>query len=143
MPTCCRARWSDRARLGEIVFDDAGARRDLEAIIHPEVRAAIERFFAALPPGTPLAVADIPLLFETGRERDFDIVIAAVCDEAMQIDRVIKRDRLSREQAERRVRAQLPTEQKARRADFVIRTDGTFEETDQQIRTVVERLRRG
>ena len=59
----------DRPALAAIVFSDSAARRDLEAIVHPAVRAAIDAFFAAVPPATPFAVADIPLLFETGRDR--------------------------------------------------------------------------
>src|SRR5688572_16778090 len=61
----------NRPRLASIVFSDSAARRDLEAIIHPAVRAAIDRFLAEAPPSTPFAVADIPLLFETGRAGEF------------------------------------------------------------------------
>ena len=132
----------DRSALADIVFRDQRARTDLEAIIHPEVRARTEQFFAALPAGTPFAVADIPLLFETGRDRDFDVVIVAACAEAMQIARVVKRDGATPEQAEARVRAQLPIDEKVRRADLVVRTDGTFEETDRQIADVLDALRR-
>jgi dephospho-CoA kinase len=132
----------DRPRLADIVFHDEQARRDLEAIVHPAVRTRTEEFFAALPAATPFAVADIPLLFETGRDRDFDLVIVAVCSEAMQIDRVMARDGATRAQAEARVRAQMPIRDKARRAHFVIRTDGTFAQTDQEIRDVLGELRR-
>ena len=131
----------DRARLGEQVFRDAGARRDLEAIVHPVVRRGITEFFRALPPGTPLAVADIPLLFETHGERNFDKVIVVACLAATQIERVIVRDGLSREAATQRVAAQLPIEEKVRRADYVIRTDGTFAETDAQVAAVLASLR--
>jgi dephospho-CoA kinase len=131
----------DRARLGEQVFRDAGARRDLEAIVHPVVRRGITQFFRALPPGTPLAVADIPLLFETHGERNFDKVIVVACLTATQIERVIVRDGLSREAAAQRVAAQLPIEEKVRRADYVIRTDGTFAETDAQVAAVLASLR--
>ena len=62
----------DRARLGEIVFRDTDARRDLEAILHPLIRAAMEERFRELPPDTALAIADVPLLYETGRQRHFD-----------------------------------------------------------------------
>ena len=131
----------DRARLGEQVFRDAGARRDLEAIVHPVVRRGITEFFRALPPDTPLAVADIPLLFETHGERNFDKVIVVACLAATQIERVIVRDGLSREAAAQRVAAQLPIEEKVRRADYVIRTDGTFAETDAQVAAVLASLR--
>ena len=68
----------DRKALGSIVFGDEQARRDLEAIVHPAVYQAIEAWFAALPP-VPCAVADIPLLYETGREADFDTVVVTAC----------------------------------------------------------------
>jgi dephospho-CoA kinase len=132
----------DRQALAGIVFRDAEARRDLEAIVHPEVRARTAAFFAALPEETPFAVADIPLLFETGGERRFDQVIVAACGEPAQIERVMQRDGATREQAEARIRAQIPIDEKVRRADYAIRTDGTFEETDRQIAQVLAVLRR-
>ena len=130
----------DRARLGEIVFRDEAARRDLEAIVHPVVRVATEHFFAQLPPDTPCAVADIPLLYETGRDRQFDAVIVVACDRATQVERVVARDGLSRAEAERRVAAQWPIAEKVARADYVIRTDGTFAETDEQVDRLLEKL---
>lgn len=130
----------NRPRLGDLVFRDEAARRDLENIIHPYVRRGIAEFFEQLPPETPLAIADIPLLFETRQERRFDKVIVVACERASQIDRVMARDRLAREDAERRVNAQLPIEEKVRRADFVIRTDGTFAETDLQVERVLASL---
>jgi len=130
----------DRARLGEIVFRDEAARRDLEAIVHPVVRVATEQFFAQLPRDTPCAVADIPLLYETGRDRQFDAVIVVACDRATQVERVVARDGLSRAEAERRVAAQWPIAEKVARADYVIRTDGTFAETDEQVDRLLEKL---
>src|SRR5687767_4159706 len=65
----------NRGKLAKIVFADPEARRALEAIVHPDVRRAMDRWFASLDPHThPYAIADIPLLFEVGRERDFDAV---------------------------------------------------------------------
>ena len=123
----------DRRRLGSIVFADAPARRDLEQIIHPSVRRAIDGFFTALPPDTPFGVADIPLLYETGRQSDFDAVIVVACDPATQVTRVMARDTLAREEAERRVAAQLSIEEKARRADYVVDSTGTHADTDRQV----------
>jgi dephospho-CoA kinase len=131
----------DRARLGEVVFSDASARRDLEAIVHPIVRARMGEFFDHLPAGTRVAVADIPLLYETGRERAFDKVIVAACTPATQIERIMARDRLSREAAQQRLAAQMPIDEKVKRADYVIRTDGTHAETDAQVERVLESLR--
>jgi dephospho-CoA kinase len=131
----------DRARLGAIVFQDDAARRDLEAIVHPQVRRRIDEFFAQLPRGTAFAIADIPLLYETGRENDFDQVIVVASARPAQIERVIARDGLTREDAERRVAAQWPIEDKVARADYVIRSDGTFAETEAQVAQLLRSLR--
>jgi len=134
----------DRRKLGSIVFQDSVARRDLEDIIHPAVRRAIDDWFASLANKTPrFAIADIPLLFETGRHREFDVVIVAECAPSTQITRVMARDGVSESDARARVAAQMPIEEKVRRADHVINTDGSFEDTKQQVRKVYESLVRG
>ena len=116
----------DRAALAAIVFSDRTARAALEAIVHPEVRRRIREWFVSLPPQTPLAIADIPLLFETGQEHDFDRVIVCACDPAEQLRRLIARNGLSEEAARQRLAAQWPIAEKVARAHHVIRTDGTF-----------------
>jgi len=131
----------DRRKLGSIVFQDSVARRDLEDIIHPAVRRAIDDWFASLANKTPrFAIADIPLLFETGRHREFDVVIVAECAPSTQITRVMARDGVSESDARARVAAQMPIEEKVRRADHVINTDGSFEETNRQVRRVFDAL---
>jgi dephospho-CoA kinase len=130
----------DRRYVADVVFRDPEARRDLEAIIHPVVRREIEAFFDSVGPGSPFAVADIPLLYETGRDQDFEAVVVAACSPALQIARVIARDRSTREDAERRMRAQWPIDQKAAMADYVIRTDGTFEETNAAVTSLIATL---
>jgi dephospho-CoA kinase len=130
----------DRSRLGSIVFRDQRARRDLEAIVHPVVRQRIDEFFDRLPADTPFAVADIPLLYETGREDRFDKVIVVACTRARQVERVVARDGLTREEAERRVASQLPIDDKMKKADYVIRTDGTHAETDAQVAELLSLL---
>jgi len=132
----------DRSALAAIVFSDAQARRALESIVHPTVRAGIDRFFADLPPETPVAVADVPLLYETGRDADFDAVIVVSCPAAMQRERVMQRDGATWDEAARRIAAQLPIHDKTKRADYVIRTDGTFAETDRQIARLLQVLSR-
>jgi dephospho-CoA kinase len=126
----------DRAALGRLVFSDRSARADLEAIVHPEVYRGISAWFADLPSGTRLALADIPLLFETGHEHDFEQVVVCACDPAEQFRRVVSRDRLTAEEARARLAAQWPIAEKVRRAHHVIRTDGTFADTEAQVRTV-------
>jgi dephospho-CoA kinase len=132
----------NREALGAIVFADDVARRELEAIVHPAVYRAIEagmRAFAKLA-NSPLAVAEIPLLYETGRAIDFDRVIVTACADDLQLKRLIGRG-LSETRARQILAAQKPTAEKAALADFVIRTDGEKSETDEQVREVLQALR--
>ena len=132
----------ERGALGRIVFDDARARRDLEAILHPRVYRAIGEWFGALgDAGEPMGIADIPLLYETGRDIDYDAVIVASCPPAMQIERLMHRNGLSRREAEQRLAAQMPIAEKTARAGYVIDTSGSFEETENQVRGVLAELR--
>jgi dephospho-CoA kinase len=130
----------DRASLGRIVFNDRGARADLEAIVHPEVYRRISEWLATLPLRTRVAIADIPLLFETGHTHDFDRVVVVTCDPREQVRRIIARDGLSEREARARLDSQWPIEEKEARADYVIKTDGTVVDTDSQVRTVYELL---
>jgi dephospho-CoA kinase len=133
----------NRRAMADLVFRDADARRDLERIIHPEVRHATDLWFRSLDPAAhPFAIADIPLLFESGREGDFDAVVATTCEPDTQIQRLMMRDSLSEPEARQRIAAQLPLPQKVRRADFVIDTDGSYEQTDTAVVRVMEALRK-
>jgi len=131
----------DRAKLGPIVFTDPAARRDLEAIVHPAVYRAILAGLSgfALTGDYPFAVVDVPLLYETGGQKDFDRVIVTACPPEMQVARLIERG-MTEQAARQRLAAQWPTEEKTARADFVVRTDGTFEETDRQVDEIYRKL---
>jgi dephospho-CoA kinase len=131
----------DRAKLGPIVFGDAAARRDLEAVVHPAVYRAITAAVRAFElVGTyAFLVVDVPLLFETGHATDFDRVIVTACSPERQIARLVARG-LTEEAARQRLAAQLPTADKIARADFVIHTEGSFEDTDRQIDQVLAAL---
>ena len=131
----------DRGKLGPIVFADPAARRDLEAIVHPTVYRAIAAGIRAFElSGTyPFVVVDVPLLFETGGDEAFDRVIVTVCPREMQIARLRERG-LKDDAIDQRLAAQWPTDQKAARADWVIETDGSFEETSAQIDRIVAAL---
>ena len=132
----------DRRKLGPVVFADAGARRDLEAIVHPAVYRAITAGLRGfeLVGDTPIAIVDIPLLYETDRQKSFDCVVATVCSEAAQVARLKERG-LTEDAARQRLAAQMPAEEKGARADYMIRTDGSFAETDEGVRRVFEALR--
>ncbi len=134
----------DRAALGDIVFHDAQARADLEAIIHPRVYAAINDWFRNLR-HAPFGVADIPLLFETGRAADFDRVLVTSCRPEQQRERLLRRG-LSAADAEARIAAQLPLEEKLARARDagvaidLIDTSGAPAATDAAVDRLIERL---
>jgi dephospho-CoA kinase len=85
---------------------------------------------------------DIPLLYETGHAAEFDRVVLTVCPVDRQVARLVERG-MSEGEARLRIGAQMATSDKASRADFIIRTDGTFEETDRQVEDVFARLRGG
>ena len=132
----------NRKKLGAIVFHDAQARRDLEQIVHPYVREMTERWFASLDSErVPFAVADIPLLFEGHRETDFEVVVVTACDPATQLNRLMARDGLPEADARQRIAAQWPLQEKIAKADYVIRTDGSFDDTNRQVDEIVSRLR--
>ena len=130
----------DRAALWRIVFEDSRARAALEAIVHPEVYRRIREWFVNLPSASRVAIADIPLVFETGHNHDFDAVIVAACRPDEQVRRVMARDGLSEHDARARLAAQWPIEEKVKRADHVIWTDRSFAETDAQIAEVLSKL---
>jgi dephospho-CoA kinase len=129
-----------RRTLAHLVFSEAEARRALETIIHPIVRQAIDEWFLSLKRDQyPFALADIPLLFETGRNRDFDAVVVAACDPDTQRRRLLKRG-MTDEEAQQRIAAQLSIADKIERADYVVRTDGPMAETDRQVAETLDAL---
>ena len=132
----------DRGELGPMVFADASARRELEAIVHPAVFRAIAaglRAFELMGDGA-FAVVDVPLLYETGAEKTFDKVIVTACAPETQLARLVARG-LTEDAARQRLAAQWPTERKTSRADFVIKTGGSVAGTDEQVARVMETLK--
>jgi len=131
----------DRAKLGPIVFADASARRELEAIVHPAVYRSIAAGLRAfeLVGSDRFAVVDVPLLYETGAEKHFDRVIVTACSPEAQLARLRERG-LAEDAARQRLAAQWPAERKTSRADFVVNTDGTFEETTAQVDRIYQVL---
>lgn len=118
----------DRSALGALVFGDRRARADLEGLLHPRVRSGIDAFFATLAPGVP-GVAEIPLAYETGWVRTFQIVVVVACRPDTQRARLMARDGFTPEEAERRLLAQWPIGDKVRLADGVVMTDGDLAST--------------
>ena len=128
----------DRRRLAELVFGDATARRDLEAIIHPLVYDAIERWLSSV--ASDVAVAEIPLLFESNRADAFDRVVVAACPRAEQVRRSLARG-MDQHEIEERLAAQMPIDEKRQLADYLVDTSGTLAETERQVAEIWEKLR--
>jgi dephospho-CoA kinase len=117
----------DRAALGRRVFGDAEARRRLEAIIHPRVRARTAELVAAQPPDAVI-VNDVPLLVETGLGKGFDLVVVVLAEEATRLRRLVEVRGMSEDEARSRIAAQATDEQRRAVADVVLHNDGTLEE---------------
>lgn len=114
----------DRAALGAIVFTDAAARTALNAITHPEVaRLAAERFARLAAEGRDLVVYEVPLLFENNLEALMDRTVLVACSAEQQLARVQARDGLDEAAARARIAAQMPLEEKRKRASVVIEND--------------------
>jgi dephospho-CoA kinase len=127
----------DRARMARLVFADGEARARLEAILHPRIRARWHEQAAAWRhQGQPVAVVVIPLLYETGSERELQSVICVACSTATQRERLAPRG-WSASQIEQRIAAQLPVEQKIARANFLVWTEGSLEVHRWQLRRVL------
>jgi dephospho-CoA kinase len=126
----------DRKRLGELVFADAAARKELEGLLHPSIRALMRERMDTLEKLYPdkLVVVDVPLLYESGLQAMFSQIMVVYVPREVQLDRLMKRDGLTLEQAERRLDAQMSIELKKEQADFVIDNQGTLEETQQLVR---------
>lgn len=133
----------DRARLGAIVFADAGERAKLNAIVHPRVYEAQALWLAAVGQRAPRAIAviDAALMIETGSWRRFDRIVVVHCRPEIQLERLMQRNHLTREAAEARIQAQLPTAEKLRHADFAIDTSAGFDETRRQVTAIYRQLR--
>ncbi|HXG65031.1 MAG TPA: dephospho-CoA kinase, partial [Blastocatellia bacterium] len=133
----------DRAKLGPIVFADAARRKRLNEIVHPRVIEEQNRLLreaeAADPDG--IAVVDAALMIESGSYKRFDKLIVVYCDRETQIARLMERNKITREDAERRIAAQMSSEEKRRYADYEIDTSGTFEETRRRVIEVYNALR--
>lgn len=133
----------DRKRVATLVFQDPGARAELEAIIHPAVRArAMERIAAAAEAGTAVVVYDVPLLYEAGLDRELPDVIVVDAGEAIRRERVRRRDGMSDAEIEARIAAQLPLAEKVRRARWVIDNSGALEETRRAVARLYGELAR-
>lgn len=140
-PGVVRAGAIDRAELGRRVLGDAQALKKLEAIVHPLVRAEEEAFIEkARASGAPLAVLDVPLLFETGNADRCDAIVVVSASADIQRARVLARPGMTLEKFESILQKQMPDAEKRRRADFIIDTGLGFDSARRAVDDIVQKL---
>jgi dephospho-CoA kinase len=134
----------DRPALARIVFSDPAARAALNAIVHPRVAQRMTQEIAALSESAPapLVVLEVPLLFETGLDLELDGVLVVDVPEELQLARLMARDRLTRQEALARMAAQMPREERRRRASVLIDNSGAPGATRSAVLEALERLGR-
>lgn len=129
----------DRPALGRVVFGDEAARRKLEAIIHPRVRARAASLEAEAPPDA-VVVHAIPLLVETGQARKFDQLVVVDVPEDVQVERLVRTRGMSEAEARARIAAQASRDERRAAADVVLDNSGTLADLERQVRELWDRL---
>jgi len=132
----------DRPKLGSIVFNDEEKRLKLNSIIHPLVFEVQDAWLKQCEAETPdgIAIVDAALMIEAGGYKRFDKLVVVWCEPDLQLQRLMARDGLSREDAERRIASQMPQDEKKSYADHLIDTSGGFDATRQQVADVFAEL---
>lgn len=128
----------NRPKLREAIFADAALRQQVDGLLHPLAKQAMLQ--QAAQQTTPLALAEIPLLFEAGWQDSVSQIVVVYADEAMRLRRIMERDQVSEEQAWRAIAAQMPLEDKARLADHLIDNSAAWESTCAQLRHVAKKI---
>lgn len=133
----------DRKKLGTIVFNDPGALEELNSIVHPVVDSLWRARLAEIvcKDERAIIISDVPLLFETGWDRKVNFVILVYISPAEQVRRLRARNGLSQQEAELRLKSQMPIDEKVPRADFVLNNEGPMEQAEEQVDVLWKRLR--
>ena len=139
-PQAVKDKRIDREALSRAVIGNPQALAELESLVHPEVRAARDRFIAANR-DAPMVVFDIPLLFETGGEANADKVIVVSAPAAVQRQRVLARPGMTPAKFDAILARQMPDEDKRARADFIVDTSGSLDDTEAQVDAIIACLR--
>lgn len=134
----------DRAALGRVVFADAARRAALEAILHPTIAAEQDRLAAEVFARDPeaIVVVDAALMIESGGYKRFDALVVVHCDAERQVERLMARNHMTRDEALARIATQMPQAEKLRYADYAIDTSGTLDDTRRNTEAVWQQLRR-
>ena len=132
----------DRKRLGAVVFGDEQKRQRLNAILHPRIIEKQDQILQQWESEEPngIGIVDAALMIESGGYKRFDKLIVVHCRPEVQLERLMLRDGLSRDEAQKRIDSQMPQEEKQRYADYLIDTSDGFELTRQRTKAVYDQL---
>ena len=131
----------DRQKLRTIIFNNPNARKQLEAIIHPRVRAlAAQKIREHGEAGYPVVIYVVPLLFEGNLQDGLRPVILVACDVDVQRQRLVERDQLDTTAAQKHIEAQMSLEEKRRLADYVIENNGSLKDLERQVREILAKI---
>jgi dephospho-CoA kinase len=131
----------DRKKLGQMIFNNARLKSQLEAILHPMIQAEVKDLRNKYEEqGAPLCFYDVPLLFEKNLQAHFDATVLVWCDSRVQLVRLMKRNQLTEEEALLRVNNQWPLVEKVKRADYCIDNSGDFNDLEKQLKKLINTL---
>ncbi len=134
-------RTLNRSKLAQIVFQDPDKLAQLNAITHPEIAHEAQRIFNNYEKqGYEQVIYDVPLLFENNLQSMMDAVILVAIPPELQLERLLQRDSISKEEALRRIRSQMPLDEKKKLTPYIIDNSGTIEDSIQQLRTIWSHL---
>jgi dephospho-CoA kinase len=133
----------DRVEMARVVFSDSAKRKTLEAIIHPVVSSGKElRLRELQQSGCKIAIVDVPLLYETGWDKSFDVIIVVFVPRNIQESRLANRDHFAQDEVKSRLDSQMSLDEKRKRAHFVIDNSGDIDDTRDQVSRIVGELKK-
>ncbi len=132
----------DRKKLASIVFNNPEKKKVLESILHPLVFQEINRFFKEVEEKDPeaVAIAEVPLMIETGSYKNYDKIIVVYAPEELQLKRLLEKG-MSKEEAIKRIKSQMPIDEKVKYADIVIENTSTLEDLRKKVEEVYKKLK--
>jgi len=136
-------RTLNRSKLAEIVFSDAQSRKALEGFTHPRIFEKRDTLLKDIKTKDPKAIVivDVPLLFELSLNKNFGKIILVYVSRDVQIERAIQRGVLTKEEVEKRLKAQIPIDEKTLLSDYIINNEGSLKNTRDQVRKVIRELK--
>lgn len=129
----------DRKKLGKLVFSNPNIKKKLEDLIHPQVKQRLDKIFDENK-NEDYVFVSVPLLFETGFNDMFDKIILVTTDEETRLERLIVRDNLSIEEANKRINAQMSEKTKINKSDFVIDNNSSFSELEAKVNVILSQI---